>query len=92
MHAHARCAGCRAGGAAYILVRQVVDDAQVNRLALVGAQLAEGVVDPLQPLVVGFRRCLWPVERGKDSQPFARALLQPIPADRRDEHVACDRV
>ena len=57
-----------------------------------GLSSQKRVVEPLQPRVIRLRRCLRPIERGKDPEPLARALLQPVAADRGDEHVACDRV
>src|SRR4051794_13609381 len=89
MNAHTRRAGRRPGPVAELLVRELVDDAQLQRFELAVTQCGECLVEAFQPPF--FRFLLgWPVFAEK-VEPLAREALEPVSAHRRDEDVPCDR-
>jgi hypothetical protein len=60
--ADAGSAGCGAQPFGDLLVREVGDDAQLDRLALAGRQVVERLVEPLEPALVRLRLARLAVE------------------------------
>ncbi len=80
-------AGLEALGDARVV--QVLDHAQLDRLSLILGKVRERRVETVEPGLAWPHKGR-PLERLEDPEALARGLLQPAPADRRDEHVARD--